>query len=151
MNIPELQQKAESGSVVAQSMLGLCYLYGRDVEVDYKEALRLLSIAKDKGASRAIVNLAHMYAEGLGVPRDLPKAIRFYEAVAKAEVRAQLELGRIYSRGVDVSADPEAALRWYSAAATREDGVDDSTTAAFVGALTFDEIKEAKVYVARAT
>jgi TPR repeat protein len=151
MNIPELQRAAESGSVVAQSMLGLCYLYGHGVEVDYKEALRLLSIAMDKGASRAIVNLAHMYAEGLGVPKDLPKAIRFYEAVAKAEVRAQLELGRMYSRGVGVPANPEVALRWYSAAAARDDGVDDSATAAFVGALTFDEIKEAKAYVASAT
>jgi TPR repeat protein len=151
MNIPELQQKAESGSVVAQSMLGLCYLYGRDIEVDYKEALRLLSIAKDRGASRAIVNLAHMYAEGLGVPKDIPKAIRFYEAVAGSELRAQLALGRIYSRGMVVPADPDAALKWYSAAASREEGVEDLVTAAFVGALTLDEIEEAKAYVANAT
>src|SRR5262245_10751081 len=115
MNIPELQQKAESGSVVAQSTLGICYLYGREVEFNYQEAFRLLSAAKDKGASRAVVNLAHMYAEGLGVPKDLPTAIRFYEAVANAEVPAQLELGRIYSLGMGVPANPEAALRYYSA------------------------------------
>ena len=151
MNIADLRQKTESGSVVAQAVLGICYLYGRDVEVNYKEAFRLLSAATEKGASRAVVNLAHMYADGLGVPKNLPTAIRFYESVAKVEVRAQLELGRIYSRGVDVPADPEAALKWYSVVAAREEGVDDSTTAAFVGALTFDEIKEAKAYMASAT
>ena len=151
MNIPEMQQKAESGSVVAQSTLGICYLYGRAVEFNYKEAFRLLSTAKDKGASRAVVNLARMYAEGLGVPKDLSTAIRFYEAVAKVEVRAQLELGRIYSRGVGVSENPEAALRYYSAVAAREDGVPDSVTAAFVGAVTFDEIGEAQDYVTKAT
>ena len=151
MNIPELRRKAESGSVVDQAVLGLCYLYGREVEIDYSEALRLLSIAKDKGASRAVVNLARMYAEGLGIPKDVSIAIRYYAAVAKVEPRAQLELARIYSRGLGVPADPLAALRWYSAAAAREDGVDDPMTAVFVGALTFEEIKEAKGYVASAT
>jgi len=38
MNIRELRQKAESGSVVAQSMLGICYLDGIEVPIDYREA-----------------------------------------------------------------------------------------------------------------
>jgi TPR repeat protein len=151
MNISELRQKAESDNVVAQATLGLCYLYGREVSVDYKEALRLLSIATDKGASRAVVNLARMYAEGLGVPMDVPRAIRLYEAVAKVEVRAQLELGRIYSRGDAVPLDARAALLCYSAVAKQEDAVDDPTTAAFVGLATFNEIEEARTYVARAS
>ncbi len=150
MNIADLRQEAESGSVVAQAALGICYLYGRGVDVDYEEAFRLLSAATEKGASRAVVNLAHMYAEGLGTPKDPFKAMRFYEAVAKVEVRAQLELARIYSRGLDAPADPQRALTLYAAVAAREDGVDDSTNAAFVGAVTFDEIEEAKAYVAAA-
>src|SRR5688572_21557209 len=111
MNIVELSQQAESGSVVAQATLGICYLYGRDVKVDYKEAFRLLSAATEKGASRAVLNLARMYAEGFGLPKDVRKAIRFYEAVAKVEIRAQLELARIYSRGLGVPTDAEAARK----------------------------------------
>jgi len=84
----------------------------------------------------------------LGIAKDMPKAIRFYEAVAKVETRAQLELARIYARGEDVPADPEAALRWYSEVAARKEGMGDSVTAAFVGAVTFEEIEEAKAYVA---
>jgi len=151
VDILELRRKAGCGSVVAQSVLGICHLYGREVEVDYTEARRLLSAAADKGSSRAMVNLARMHAEGLGVPRNLPKAIGLYEAVAKVEVRAQLELGRIYARGAGIPQNPKAALACYATVALREDGVEDSTTAAFVGAVTFEEIEEAKNYVTGAT
>jgi TPR repeat protein len=148
MNVKELRKEAESGSVVAQAVLGLCYLYGRDTEVNYPEALRLLSLAKDKGASRAVVNLARMHAEGLGVPKDITTAIRFYEAVQEGEVRARLELARIYTRGIGGQPNPKKGLILYSAIAQLENGIDDSITAAFIGALTVDEIEEARIYVA---
>jgi uncharacterized protein len=147
LNIPDLRKESDSGSRAAQAALGICYLYGHEVEVDYKQAFRLLSLA---GTSRAVVNLARMHAEGLGVPKDLPEAIRLYKAVAKLEFRAQLELGRIYSRGTGVPADSVEALKWYSAAAGRgdDDSVDDAFTAAFVGSATLEEIQEARAYVA---
>ncbi len=63
MDITDLRQKAESGGVVAQSVLRICYLYGPDVNVDYEKAFQLLSAATEKGASRAIVNLARIYAD----------------------------------------------------------------------------------------
>ncbi len=150
MNIQELRRGADSGSRVDQSVLGLCYLYGVDIHVDYKEAFRLLSLA---GTSRAVTNLARMYADGLGISKDMVEAIRLYKAVGKSEFRAQLELGRIYSRGLDVPTDSLEALRWYSAAAARadDDCVDDPINAAFVGSGTFEEVQEAKAYVANAT
>jgi TPR repeat protein len=40
MDIQELQTKAEPGSVVAQAMLGISYLYGHDVPKDYATAFR---------------------------------------------------------------------------------------------------------------
>ena len=149
INIAELRQKAEAGSVVAQSTLGICYLYGREVHVDYEKAFELLSAASENGASRALVNLARMVAEGLGTSKDLKKAIRIYKAVANVEPRAQLELGRIYSRGGGVPVNSEAALKYYSTIAVMEQGVNDPITAAFVGTLTFAEIEEAKTYVAK--
>ena len=149
MNIQALRRGADSGSRVDQSVLGLCYLYGVDVEVDYREAFRLLSLA---GTSRAVANLARMYAEGLGISKDLAEAIRLYKAVGKSEFRAQLELGRIYSNGIGVAPDPDEAVKWYSAGAARgdDDYVDDPINAAFVGSGTFEEVQEAKAYVANA-
>jgi len=101
MNIPDLRRRADSGSAVAQALLGVCYL-----EVNYVEAFRLLSAAADRGATRAITNLARMHANGLGIPKDVSNAIRLYESAAEAgEFLAQIELARIYSRGNDVPVD----------------------------------------------
>lgn len=101
-------------------------------------AFRLLSESASAGASRSLVNLARMYAEGLGIPKDLTEAIRLYQAAAKAgEFLAQIELGRIYSRGLGISPDPDAALKWYSAAAAQQGRVGDC-----------EELREARAYLA---
>jgi TPR repeat protein len=139
MNISDLRQRAESGSVVAQTALGVCYLEGIDVEVDYEEAFRLLSSASDQGVPRALANLARMYADGLGIPKSVTEAVRLYErAAAAGEFLAQIELGRIYSRSVVVPTNPDLARRWYSAALAQEGQVDDC-----------EELREAKAYLAQ--
>jgi hypothetical protein len=140
MDIPDLRKKADSGNCAAQSVLGICYLDGIDVEVNYQEAFRLLSGAAKQGASRAVVGLARMYAEGLGIPQNANEAIRLYKTVSNAEFFARIELGRIYSRGLGVPSDADEALRWYSAAAEFEGRVGDCA-----------ELDEAKVYVAGKT
>jgi TPR repeat protein len=84
MDIPNLRRQADSDNAVAQSILGNRYLDGVEVGVDDEEAFRLLSSAAGQGASRAKANLARRHAEGLGVPNNLPEAIRPYEAAAKA-------------------------------------------------------------------
>lgn len=126
MNIAELEQKADAGSVVAQSILGLCYLEGHETNVNYAEAFRWLSAASNNGASRATAGLARMYAHGLGITRDLPKAIDLYKRAAEAgEFLAQVELGRLYSRGEEVPLDDKAALKWYSMAAAQQSSVEN--------------------------
>ncbi len=76
VDLSELRKRAEAGSTVAQSILGVCYLDGIEVEADYSEAFRLLSSAAAKGAIRATAHLARMYAQGLGIPRDVSEATR---------------------------------------------------------------------------
>ena len=65
MDIGELRRQADSGSTVAQCILGICYLDGIDAPVDYPEALRLLHAAVEGGASRAMWNLARLHAESI--------------------------------------------------------------------------------------
>jgi TPR repeat protein len=108
--------RAAEGSCVAQGTLGVCYLEGIDVEVDSQEAFRLLLSAAAQGASRATANLADMYTNGFGIPRDMTKAIQLYERAGHVEFFAALALGRIYSKGVDVPVDTERAFKWYAAA-----------------------------------
>lgn len=140
MDIPDLRKKADSGNCAAQSVLGICYLDGIDVEINYQEAFRLLSAAARQGASRAVVGLARMYADGLGIAKDINEAIRLYKTVSRVEFFAPIELGRIYARGLGVPSDADEALRWYSAAAEFEGRVGDCA-----------EVEEAKAYVAGKT
>jgi len=140
-NIAEMRRRAEEGDCPSQCMLGLCYLYGIDVEINYKEAFRFLSHAAAQRSSRAVLNLGRMYAQGLGVRHDAPEAIRHFEAVARHSdsgdaFPARIELGRFFSRGMGVPVDSDLALKWYSAAveiATDEDDPED--------------LKEARQYV----
>lgn len=143
MNIPEVRRKAEAGSCVNQCTLGLCYLYGEGIETDYTEAFRWLSAAAAQGASRAVLSLGYMHANGLGIPKNVPEAIRHFEAVAKPSnssdaFMARIELGRIYARGRDIT-NAEAALEWYSAAIALAQPGEDS-----------EELREAREYVAAA-
>jgi len=137
LNIEDLREQAESGSHVAQCLLGVCYLDGTDVAVDYKQAFRLLSEAASNGVSRAILSLARMYAEGLGITQNVAEATRLYKSVAKVEFLAAIELGRIYSSGVAVGADRNQARQWYLLATEYENRVGDC-----------EEIREAKAYLA---
>jgi TPR repeat protein len=141
MDIGELRKKAELGSCVAQSVLGIGYLEGIDVEVNYQKAFRFLSAAANQGASRAVLNLARMYAEGLGVRKDVIEAVRLCESVSNSEFLALIALGRFYSRGTEVPADRGEALRWYSAAVGWEGRVGDCEE--------IEEIREVKAYVRR--
>jgi len=140
MDIDGLRRKAAAGNCAAQSVLGALYLDGIDTEVNYAEAFRFLSAAANQGASRAIANLARMFAEGLGTTTDLNRAVELYERVGKVEFAAAIALGRIYSLGVDRQPDPVNALKWYSVAASFEGIVRDC-----------DDLNEAKAYLQNAS
>jgi len=142
MNIEELLQKAEAGSCVAQTVLGISYLHGHEVEVDYQKALRFLSAAARQGGSRATLNLGRMYAKELGVPKNVTEAIRLFEAVGQADdssdaFAARIELGRIYSGSSDFPVDVGAALKWYKSAIALTRDREDS-----------EELREARAYIA---
>jgi TPR repeat protein len=133
MNLEELRARAEQGDVVAQSILGIRYLYGDGVPVDYEEARRFLKLASDRGAARALLNLGFIFRKGLGVSQDLKEAARLYElAAGKGEFLAQIELARMHTQS-----DPDTAVNWYRLALEQESRVNAS-----------EELAEARSYVA---
>jgi uncharacterized protein len=138
MNISDLRDKAQAGSVVAQTALGICYLDGINVTADYNAAFEFLSAAAGQGAARAMLNLGRMYAEGLGTAKNPTESIRLYEKASEAgEFSAQIALARIYSRGTVMPERPDLARKWYLAAALQEGLVRDCE----------EELKEAKTYL----
>jgi len=80
LSIPDLRHRAESGSAVAQTILGICYLEGVQVEVDHQEAFRLLSAAANQGAPRAMAKSGLHVRRGTGdheeEPAGGPSALR---------------------------------------------------------------------------
>jgi TPR repeat protein len=139
LDIQEIRRQAEAGNAVNQCALGLCYLYGVEVPVDYVRAFGLLSGAAGKHVTRARLHLGFMYAEGWGTRRNVPEAIALFKLVAAEDdesdgFEACIALGRIYA---DAVPDLALALEWYAAAisvAPEGDG---------------DDLREAKAYLAR--
>lgn len=63
--------------------IGLAYLGGIDVEVDYARAVELITDAAESGLLEAIEKLVIMYNEGEGVPRNRQMAIKWQERVVQ--------------------------------------------------------------------
>jgi len=100
MGIEELKSEAEAGSAVAQGILGISYLYGHDAPKNYALALRWLTAAAERCASRPTFHLGRMHEEGWGVPVDYERAGHFYQRAAdQDEWLAYVHLARLYRYG----------------------------------------------------
>jgi TPR repeat protein len=73
-----MRRGAEAGDKHAQLTLGGCYTYGDyGVKVDKFEGFKWISMAYSNGNEQAFVFLSNAYAYGLGVERNVFKAIHF--------------------------------------------------------------------------
>jgi localization factor PodJL len=71
-----------------------------------------------RGEASAQFEIAARFAAGMGVPRDLPEAVRWYgRAAAQGMALAQYRLGMLHERGWGTAPDPERARVWYGRAA----------------------------------
>jgi TPR repeat protein len=67
----------------AQNNIGYMLEQGLGVAVDYESAARWYAIAARSGYVRALYHLGNLYAEGLGVSRDLPLARTLMQRAAE--------------------------------------------------------------------
>ncbi len=79
------------------------------------EALRAAAVA---GNPTAQYEIAHRYATGKGVKKDMGKARVWYQkAAARGFAMAQYRLGTLYEKGQGVKKDLASARNWYKRAA----------------------------------
>ena len=124
--------------MVAQSVLGITLLEGRESAADLAEAFRWLSAASERGASRAMWHLGTMYERGMHVQADPLAARSLYEAAAsRGEFLASVHLARLLLSGQAGKAERAEVLRWYRAALDQASQVEDCP-----------ELEEARSYVA---
>lgn len=71
--------RENDGDAEHNFFIGLAYLSGIDVEIDYERALRLITSSAEAGLPEAIDQLMQMYRSGTGVQRDAEEALRWHE------------------------------------------------------------------------
>jgi localization factor PodJL len=77
-----------------------------------------LRAAAAGGDPAAQYEVAVRFAEGRGIPQNLPAAAQWFERAARQGLpQAQFRLGAIYERGIGIKKDRESAQRFYLAAA----------------------------------
>ena len=80
---------------------------------DYAKAFREWKASADAGQAEAEFDLGLLYAQGLGVKRDLNEASKWYrKAAEQGNAEAEFALGQMYSRGWGVPRDTADAMRW---------------------------------------
>lgn len=87
---------------------------------DYATALKEFTPLAEQGIPTAQAALGAMYMDGLGVPRDISKALPWLQAAAdRGMADSQLRLGTLYLLGEGVPADAGQAARWFKSAADK--------------------------------
>ncbi len=78
------QRLAEDGNADAQVTLGMIYTFGQgNVHQDFDEGRFWLKLASNQRSGPARLNLGNIYAQGIGVERDLVRAYAWYSLSAE--------------------------------------------------------------------
>ena len=111
-----MQSAAEAGNPAAHEQLGRLCLESKPM--DAVCASVHVRSAANAGRPSAISLLGWMYAQGIGVDRDLAHAFKLYlEAAEAGDLSARNNLGELYETGRGVQADARRAVDYYRQAA----------------------------------
>lgn len=116
------QQSAVQGQVYAQNALGQYYFESAKSsptnDSNYTLAAKWLLKAAQQDYVGAMNNLAYLYQNNLGVPKDWPEALKWYRRAAeRGDAMAQANLAMMYEAGDGVPIDKMEAYKWYSLSA----------------------------------
>lgn len=116
---------------------------------DFKTAAKILSHLASQGDQAAQYNLAMLYLEGKGVPKDDAMAASLFEDSARqGNPGAALDLGILFRNGQGMKKDLERAYMWLQMAMMQLTGRDRSTAARYskevAKSLSSDQMKAAQ-------
>lgn len=87
---------------------------------DYKKAAELWKQAADRQHWKAMLNLAGLYVDGTGVPRDTERAVQIVEQAMKLGIPAAYDLmGTYHMNGTGVKQDASRAYAFWELAADK--------------------------------
>lgn len=153
---------AAVGKAAAELELAGDYRTGLIVEKDWAKAAQLYRHAADQGTAVAQKVLGDLYAEGIGVERDLAAACTWWgrAAMQGGSSEAQRDFGGCYLTGTGVARSETQALAWWLIAKDHEtadkDGLPawmfqseaeaDRLSAALLKRLPADQVAEARAF-----
>lgn len=116
-----LHQAADQDFMAAEESLGLFAEAGVGMKQPAPvEALKWFKRAVEHGSLDAATNIALMYDDGKGIPRDHLQAVSWFRRAAEGgDATAQYNLALIYRRGDGVAKDDNESIRWLRAAANQ--------------------------------
>lgn len=111
---------ADRGFADGQNNLGVCYVNGSGVELNYEEAAKWYRLAAEQGNAHGQANLGWCYEHGCGVEQSDEEAVRLYRLAAEqGNAYGQGNLGWCYESGTGVEQDYKEAAKWYRLAADK--------------------------------
>ena len=109
---------AERGDAAAQRAVGICYMYGDDVEQNPFLAVTWYRKAAEQGNADAQWRLGVCYENGEGVKQKMTMAVKWYRLAAEQGCTdAQYRLAQCFKHGKGVEKNMDEAVKWYREAA----------------------------------
>mmetsp|Transcript_12326 Transcript_12326/g.26616 ORF Transcript_12326/g.26616 Transcript_12326/m.26616 type:complete len:777 (-) Transcript_12326:145-2475(-) len=84
------KRSADQGNVASLLRMGDAYLYGEGVEQDWIRSAAVYYEAYQERSAEAMFNLGYMHEFGIGVPKDLKLARRFYNMAKHTQSDASI-------------------------------------------------------------
>ena len=113
---------------------------------DYSKAVYWYRLSADQGHAEAQYELASLYSQGKGVPRDQTEAFQLLKAAAnQGFTKAETSLGRRYELGRGVEKNESQAFFWYTVAARRGDKIAQKLRIELAGHMPADQLNKAEV------
>ena len=114
----QMDQALDISRLLLDPPEGVDLAYGAFQRGYYLTALRLAERRAGQGDAVAQTLIAEIYANGLGVAQDIPKAISWYaQADANGDIQATFQLAMIYQRGTGIGRNRERAAQLFEKAA----------------------------------
>ena len=136
---------AEAGLADVQNELGLLFLSAKLGVRDGSAAAGWFSRSAAAGFAPAANNLAALYEEGVGLPRNLDQARRLYLQAANAgHPQATTALGRFYARSIATKPDLAKAWALFSLAVERGDNDAKALLGDLTSQLTEEQMNEGR-------
>ena len=113
--IPLFNRLMEDGNLIAQAVLGDCYLKGFGVEQSLEKAVALLRAPAESGEAQAQASLAACY---IALEKPVDECLYWLQLAAdQGHSKANLTLGKIYASGSFGEQSNEKAFYYFSNAA----------------------------------